>query len=182
MEHPHVIRCFCSVHVEGCECIVTPWAENGTLGAYLKKHPEADRLKLVCSSQVASGLRHLHRQEPPIVHGDIFVVGGGDNVLISDHGNALLSDFGLSNGIINELSEIPCEGDRRIELFGRAVYEAPERHDGAAQSCSTDVFAFGMLIFHAYSGRRPFSTLSTSAAAIVELHKGRRPDRSEVAR
>ncbi|KAG8896169.1 hypothetical protein FRB99_009033 [Tulasnella sp. 403] len=42
--------------------------------------------------QVGEGLEFLHRSHPPIVHSDL----KANNILISDAGDAMLSDFGLS--------------------------------------------------------------------------------------
>lgn len=54
----------------------------------------SDTLDLMLTSleqvtQVADALNYLHRMK--VVHGDIRL----DNILVSSHGDALLSDFGL---------------------------------------------------------------------------------------
>lgn len=70
--------------------IVTPWAENGNLIDYLKKHSPKGRVSLVscllngngdeitnsltkCLS-IARGIEYLHDHVPPIVHGDLRAV------------------------------------------------------------------------------------------------------------
>ncbi|EJD44359.1 kinase-like protein [Auricularia subglabra TFB-10046 SS5] len=159
--------------------VVTAWAENGTLGAYLDNDPNADRLELLCD--VASALHYLHTCPAPIIHGDLYV----DNVLVSKDGTALLSDFGLSTAVSPDEWDLPVlPGGSLDYLLVRAAYEAPERHGDppARRSFATDTFAFGMLVFHAYAGRSPFAGLPNDAAVVVAIYEGRRPARAEIAR
>lgn len=77
-----------SIDFDGTPCLVSPWFENGDVLTYLKKHPFADRRRLV--RQVAEGLIYLHSQD--VVHGDL----KGGNVLVDSSGDAALCDFGLA--------------------------------------------------------------------------------------
>lgn len=47
LDHPNVLLCigFC-IQFETL-CLVSPWAENGTMSSYLKREPNADRHTLV---------------------------------------------------------------------------------------------------------------------------------------
>ncbi|KXN90844.1 Serine/threonine-protein kinase HT1 [Leucoagaricus sp. SymC.cos] len=74
-------------------CIVSPWMQNGNLSEYLENFPEKPRLPLV--SDIVSGLLYLH--DSCIVHGDL----KAKNVLVSDHGRALITDFGLSHVVLS---------------------------------------------------------------------------------
>lgn len=179
LNHPNIIHCPQISEVQGMRYIVTRWAENGTLRAYLDNHPDANRLSLLCD--IARALQHLHMRPNPIVHGDIYV----DNVLVSKFGSALLSDFGLSTIVFPDDSESAALGDDVGNyLISRAAYEAPERNDDppARRSPATDVFAFGMLVFHTYSGASPFASLGNPAAILVAIYCGRRPSRTDIAR
>ncbi|KAG6328811.1 hypothetical protein ID866_10279 [Astraeus odoratus] len=69
--------------------MVSPWMENGNAYEYVQ-NPLVDPRPLL--SDIAEGLHYLHSHEPPVYHGDL----QGKNVLISDDGRALLTDFGLS--------------------------------------------------------------------------------------
>lgn len=177
IEHPHILRFLGISYMNGAVCIVSPWAENGSLRQYLARNPKADHLGLLL--QVASALCYLHTYTGDIiVHGDLHV----DNVLISDMGTALLSDFGLSRIVPEGHSSSLWRGDSLDFGIGRVVYEAPELHDGAPRSWATDVFAFAMLIFHVFSGKPPFGHTQNYLAAVVALYGGQRPDRGEIDR
>ena len=64
--------------------------ENGEVTKYVNKYPDVNRKRIV--RRIAEGLRLLHTFDPPIVHGDI----KGQNILINNEGNPLLTDFSLS--------------------------------------------------------------------------------------
>ncbi|KAF8729977.1 hypothetical protein AX14_005878 [Amanita brunnescens Koide BX004] len=69
--------------------MVSQWCENGTIMEHISKHA-VNKLKLL--AQVASGMAYLHSSQPVVVHGDL----KGCNILIDEHGCAIISDFGLS--------------------------------------------------------------------------------------
>ncbi|KAG8733307.1 hypothetical protein FRC11_007279 [Ceratobasidium sp. 423] len=68
--------------------MVAPWMNNGNLPNYLKKVPGVNRHNMCV--QICEGLSYLHQIR--IVHCDL----KGANVLISDEGTPLLTDFGTS--------------------------------------------------------------------------------------
>ncbi|EJD38573.1 kinase-like protein, partial [Auricularia subglabra TFB-10046 SS5] len=177
--HPHILPCLHVFEMDICLYIITPWIPNGTLGKFIAKNPGTDRLQLLY--EVALAVQFLHEMQTPIIHGDIHV----ENVLISQTGPALLTDFGLSrivtvsSNTYEASSYMDGSGDYHL---GRAGYEAPERHDGKGRTSSTDVFAFAMLIFHTYAGVSPYGRLGTAMAVILAIHRGIRPDRADIQR
>ncbi|KAJ7238258.1 kinase-like domain-containing protein [Mycena haematopus] len=69
-------------------CIVTQWMAGGELNGFLKRSLGSPRAPL--AHQIAAGLAYLQSQY--IVHGDL----KSTNILIDEHGNAHISDFGSS--------------------------------------------------------------------------------------
>ncbi|CAE7128010.1 unnamed protein product, partial [Rhizoctonia solani] len=103
-KHPNVLELLGVTHHRDQVAMVSPWMENGDLRAFLRLYPETNRQELVrvfmmprsnlmmleqCV-QMADGVAYLHGQN--IVHGDI----KGANVLISQSGEAKITDFGTS--------------------------------------------------------------------------------------
>ncbi|KUL24066.1 serine/threonine-protein kinase [Streptomyces regalis] len=87
------------------------------------------------------------------------------NVLISEDGRVLLTDFGIAQ----------IEGDTTItrtgEVVGSVDYLAPERIRGHDPGASSDLWALGATLYTAVEGRSPFrrtSPLGTMQAVVDE--------------
>ncbi|KAF9585728.1 hypothetical protein BGW38_001026 [Lunasporangiospora selenospora] len=97
-------------------CIVTRYAEQGSLAWYLKTEYQNltwnDKLRL--ASQITSSIERLHQEG--IFHRDLH----GGNILISAEGNALLTDFGAST-IMEERMV------RNIDLYGIKETVVPDQ-------------------------------------------------------
>lgn len=75
--------------------LVSHYMKNGNLLEYFKAKQDVEKVdKKRLILQVASAVNHLHSVEG-LVHGDLKCA----NVLVSDSGDALLADFGLSTFI-----------------------------------------------------------------------------------
>ncbi|EJD35781.1 kinase-like protein, partial [Auricularia subglabra TFB-10046 SS5] len=125
--------------------IISPFMHHGSLLQYLGKNPRTDRKVQVL--QVADAVYYLHHSLK-IIHGDLKC----ENVLISDAGNALLTDFGLSTWIDKGDSEETTATD--IRGWHTVRFAAPELLIDEAISAGrtrsktpeSDVYAFGMLV------------------------------------
>ncbi|KAI9459009.1 kinase-like domain-containing protein [Boletus coccyginus] len=98
LQHINICPLFGVIQSVHSIAMVSPWCNNGTIMQYIqRKDARADRLALL--KQIASGVSYLHHMKPVVIHGDL----KGTNILISDEGDALISDFGLST-VVEELS------------------------------------------------------------------------------
>ncbi|EJD44362.1 kinase-like protein [Auricularia subglabra TFB-10046 SS5] len=179
--HPNIVPIVSFSEPGQDQFIFSSWAEHGTLGDYLREHPNADRLKLLHG--VSSGLRYLHAGVPRVIHGDICP----DNVLVYSGGNARLSDFGQSALVSPRLadeSSAEFGAERLMEYdLTRARYMSPELHDEhQCRSPETDVFAFGMLSFYVYAGKPPFANLDNDNAIVLAVWNRQRPARTDITR
>ncbi|KAG9098021.1 hypothetical protein FS749_004907 [Ceratobasidium sp. UAMH 11750] len=133
--------------------MVTLWMENGSLPTYLNRHFDIDRCNM--SVHVCKGLVYLH--STGLVHGDL----KGQNVLVSDQGVPMITDFGnavLQQGTLQftETMNAPQFTPRwtvrmveckRIMTTNGCCNQAPELlDDGPKQSQEADVYALGMTI------------------------------------
>ncbi|KDQ49565.1 hypothetical protein JAAARDRAFT_42738 [Jaapia argillacea MUCL 33604] len=152
--------------------LISPWASRGNCIQYLEVNSTASRPRI--ASQVADALEYLHSGNAPsgYVHGDL----KGDNVLISDAGNALLCDFGLSRCVegIASITRTPTG----IDAFGNICFAAPELFNAgdARPTLWSDVFAFGCLLIQIFTGHRPYRDL-TERQVMGAIMRGVKPER-----
>ncbi|KAF8603986.1 kinase-like protein [Ceratobasidium sp. AG-I] len=147
--------------------MVSPWIARGSLNSYLAKNPEKTRPQLC--TQVADGLAYLH--SCGIVHGDL----KGANVLFSDDGDPLLTDFG--NAVLQERTLQFTYTTAKTSLSPR--WAAPELIRGEESfSFETDVFALGMTILEIITGSVPYSRLN-DFGVMYAIAEGRLPERPE---
>ncbi|KAF7141623.1 hypothetical protein RHSIM_Rhsim06G0106200 [Rhododendron simsii] len=94
---------------------------------------------------MARGLAYLHSGcQQKIIHCDI----KPENILLHDHFQAKISDFGLSKLLSSEQSTL------FTTMRGTRGYLAPEWLTGSAISDKTDVYSFGMVLLEIVSGRK----------------------------
>ncbi|KAL2467713.1 G-type lectin S-receptor-like serine/threonine-protein kinase [Forsythia ovata] len=106
----------------------------------------------------ARGLAYLHSGcERKVIHCDI----KPENILLHDHFQAKISDFGLSKLLSSEQSSL------FTTMRGTRGYLAPEWLTSSAISDKTDVYSFGMVLLEIVSGRKncSFRTQSHSVGA-----------------
>jgi len=91
--------------------------------------------------QLASGLAALHAEG--ILHRDL----KSSNVLVEPDGRVVLLDFGLAR-------EVTADGS--TQLAGTPLFMAPEQCAEAELTSAVDLYALGVMLFHALTGRYPF--------------------------
>jgi serine/threonine protein kinase len=178
LKHPNILSVYGYTYGFGLfMAIVSPWAENGNLTAYLER--EHAHLTTVRRFQIlrniSEGLHYLHTNN--VIHGDLT----GPNVLIHGDGTACLADFGLSL-VYSEVSGI-SQASWTSTFHGNFRWLAPELlgepDDGLPirpSKCS-DVYSFGGIMLQVLTGRPPYYHLS-EAAVIQRIGNGVKPLRS----
>ncbi|MGJ6964001.1 serine/threonine-protein kinase [Streptosporangium sp. G11] len=124
-------------------------AEEGPLPA-----PTLARVGL----EVLSALEAAHAAG--VMHRDVKPA----NILLTDEGHAILTDFGLAAAVDEDVSLT-----RTGMVVGTPAYIAPERAGGAASSAESDLWSFGATLYAAAEGRAAFgrSTALATLAAVL---------------
>ncbi|KIO18096.1 hypothetical protein M407DRAFT_48322, partial [Tulasnella calospora MUT 4182] len=130
---------------------ISPWYKQGNLYRHLNSLSDARRIQVLLG--IAKGLECLHSRKPPVVHGDL----KPENVLLSDLGEPLLTDFGLSTILGEEAMYTPSH-----RVGGSTPWMSPECIQGEPRSCKSDVYSFGGLAFTVMAGESPHAGLTNN--------------------
>lgn len=109
----------------------------------------------------ARGLLYLHEQcDPKIIHRDVKAA----NVLLDEHHEAVVGDFGLA--------KLLDHGDSHVTtaVRGTVGHIAPEYLSTGQSSDKTDVFGFGVLLLELVTGQRALEVGKGSGLNLT--HKG----------
>jgi hypothetical protein len=158
LRHPSCLRAYAFVRDPRHVYIAYEFVPGRTFREALRAGELDDRGAIEACAQICDGLAHAHRAG--ILHRDV----KPSNVLLAD-GDRLsvrILDFGLAR--MAEAETLTAQGD----VPGTLAYIAPERLAGEEASGAADVWAVGVMLWEALSGRHPFwqSSMLETARAI----------------
>lgn len=148
LDHPNIVPIYqVGETADGFPYYTMKYAAAGSLlqaRGPLLQHP---RQSVALMVKVARAVHYAH--EKGVLHRDL----KPGNVLLDDHGEPLVSDFGLAR----------CEAassylTRSLASFGTPGYIAPEQADGPAARLTpaADIYSLGAMLFELLAGQPPF--------------------------
>ncbi len=184
LSHPHVVAVYDVGTVGERVWMAMELVEGDTLGKWLERgRPWREVLRVMTAA--GEGLAAAH--EAGLLHRDF----KPDNVMIDGSGRVRVMDFGLARARVEGGGERTISGlVRRLEpvalsqavtgvgaLMGTPGYISPEQLAGQPADPHSDQYAFGVSLWQALYGRRPFvaETFPELAALVLEGEIGRPP-------
>ena len=146
LNHPNLVTLFDgAVRGDGPPYLVLEYVPGPNLAARLRGGPLPEPAVRVLGAQLAAGLAYVHSQG--LVHRDVKPA----NILLNEvDGRARLSDFGVVRMVGR-----PQVTSAELTI-GTAYYLAPEQAAGSAVGPEADVYALGLVLLEALTGRRCF--------------------------
>lgn len=166
LNHPNIVSAYDAEWLGDSLLLVTEYVPGLSMGDLLKKGPLEIATACRYFQLISSGLAHAHNNG--LVHRDI----KPQNLLISNAGDVKVTDFGLANYRIP-----PDEQDHELTesgvIVGTPDYLSPEQIREQACSHRTDLYSLGCSLYHALTGRPPFS--GDSVVEKLAKHLNERP-------
>ncbi|WP_084263493.1 serine/threonine-protein kinase [Actinomadura formosensis] len=159
LNHSGVVTVHDVVQEGGRPWIVMELVLAPSLQDIIERGPMDHRRVAEIGLQMLGALRHAH--EKGILHRDV----KPSNVLITDSGRVVLTDFGIAQ----------VEGDATLTqtglVMGSPAYIPPERVQGERAVPASDLWALGATLYAAVEGRSPYErsdAMSSLQAALTE--------------
>src|ERR1700712_3954802 len=161
LHHPHAVTLYDVVDHAGQPCLILQYVPSRTLSSILAEQgPPPVSFVTAIGAEVASALAAAHRVG--IIHRDV----KPSNVLITDTGAGMVTDFGISH----------AAGDISLTstgmVTGTPAYLAPEVARGAPSGFPADVFSLGATLYAALEGTPPFGNDQNPMAVLHKVASG----------
>ena len=169
LNHPHILTVHDVGEFDGRQYLVTEFVDGGTLRGWM--HQGRDwRQTIELLVGVADGLAAAH--DAGILHRDV----KPENILITTRGYAKLADFGLAKlheaAAVTETTQLVT---RPGVIAGTVPYMSPEQALGRPLDHRSDIFSFGVVLYEALAGRRPFADPSDLGVLHAIAHRSAPP-------
>ncbi len=171
LSHPNIL----AIHDFGTDqaiaYAVMELLEGETLRQRLAKGPIPWRKAVRIAGQIAEGLAAAHAKG--IIHRDL----KPENVSIGDSDQVKILDFGLARVVPqgHAAGEPVVAATQPGTIMGTIGYLSPEQARGEEAGRSSDIFAFGCLLYEMLSGRAPFARNTVAESLVAVLHDDPEP-------
>ncbi len=156
VDHDHIVDVLDLAHLpDGRPYIVMEYVAGASLAALIRQAPLPIGWVAELLDEVLAGIAAAH--DHGIVHRDL----KPDNIVVTRTGHAKVLDFGIA--------KLVGVGGQTVsgQVLGTPAYMAPEQVRGRATDARTDIYAAGVVLYEALTGRLPFD--APSAYEVMQM-------------
>jgi serine/threonine-protein kinase len=171
LSHPNIVTVIDRGEEDGQQYIVFEYVEGENLKQLIEgSGPLPVRDALLLALQMARALGFAH--DRGLIHRDV----KPQNVLLSEDGQAKMTDFGIARSV--DVEGVTITGT----VLGTSEYIAPEQARGQRVDALTDVYSLGVVLYELLTGDVPFHGENFVAVALRHVNEPapsvleRRPD------
>ncbi|MCX6056699.1 MAG: serine/threonine-protein kinase, partial [Chloroflexi bacterium] len=159
LSHPNIVKVHDYGDHEGSPYLVLEYLPGGTLRQLLGKPiPWQEALQLLLP--IARGLAYAHQRG--IIHRDV----KPSNILVTESGEPLLSDFGIAK--LLEIEEGQTLTGSGVGI-GTPEYMAPEQGIGKGVDARADIYSLGIVLYEMVTGRKPYMAETPMAVVLKQM-------------
>jgi len=155
VNHPHVVRAYDYFRENDMVAYTMEYVSGGDLADRLNEDEGLSIQEIVqILRQMASGVQAIH--EAGIIHRDL----KPENVLITEHGDIKITDFGIARNL---------KGPRLTDhggIVGTFAYVSPEYLEHGKVDARSDIYSLGVLAYEMVTGEPPYN----ASNVIEEMH------------
>ena len=156
--HPGLVPIVDAGEADGYHYLAMPFVGTRTLKTLIREGRLPLDRTLALAGRLGAALDAIH--ERGLLHRDI----KSSNILLTDDGLPMLSDFGVAKGAGYTVLT------RTGLMVGTLDYLAPELIRGEPATPASDVYAFACLVYECLSGAPPFSSRSMFEIGYAHLN------------
>lgn len=172
IHHPNVARTYDIGEEDGVHYMSMEWLDGETMMDRIRARGAFDGATTrALAIPLAHGLRAAHRAG--IVHRDL---KPANIMMVPDDRHVVVMDFGIAASVSETRGGLgggPSQGDDisspwEVTSAGRGTpaYMAPEQWDESHGDSRTDIYAFGVILYVALTGKGPFKANTTAELAM----------------
>lgn len=157
ISHPNVVRVFTVGQAHKRYYIAMELVEGDSLEQLMQKQGRLDQEMITgLAIEIVEGLQAAHMEG--LIHRDM----KPGNVLIDSKGHAKIVDFGLA---------LMTSGGKAVadEIWATPYYVPPETLELREEDLRSDIYALGASLYHALSGKAPFTTETRSTTELLKI-------------
>ena len=160
LTHQNIVKVMDYGEFEGNPYLVMPYLPGGTLKQMLGKPiPWQKALQLILP--ISRALGYAHKQG--VIHRDV----KPSNILITEEGDPMLSDFGIAKILEGEDGQTLTTTGMGM---GTPEYMSPEQAEGKKVDARSDIYSLGIILFELVTGKKPFTADTPMAVIVKQLH------------
>lgn len=157
LEHPHILPIYDYGETDGVPYIAMRFLGGGSMAQLIRRG--VPKLTDIAKpfNQVAEALDYAHQQG--IIHRDL----KPGNIMLDEHGNAYLSDFGIARVMGSNLTG--------SAIIGTPAYMSPEQAHGGNIDARSDIYSLGIVLFELITGREPYQAETPMSLLLKQINE-----------
>ena len=157
LEHPHILPIYDYGEADGVPFIAMRFLGGGSMAQTVRRGVPQLKDLVKPFQQVADALDYAHQQG--IIHRDL----KPGNIMLDEHGNAYLSDFGIARVMGSNLTG--------SAIIGTPAYMSPEQAHGINIDARSDIYSLGIVLFELITGREPYQAETPMSLLMMHINE-----------